>query len=263
MVQVRNEILEIQNLKPELDGYCILHLSDIHFKGHVARDSTLRKILNSGVADIILITGDFITGNEDIDPVIDYLRDIRARDGVYGILGNHDYVLSTIYHHARYLVTKNIIPNDWKRLLRSLEKINIKMLINQYAVVKTRGTKVFIEGTDDPYLGTPKIADVDLEYISSNLKILMSHSPDILYSKEMQKKKFDILLSGHTHGGQIRLPRIGPVATATKFATRREAYGLYKRQNMYVNVSAGIGRSALPIRINCPPEVSILRLRCL
>jgi predicted MPP superfamily phosphohydrolase len=123
-----------------------------------------------------------------------------------------------------------------------------------------RGSAIYLEGTDDPVLGRPVVADAGPEYLSSDLKILMSHSPDILYSSEMQKKKFEILLSGHTHGGQIRVPGIGALLTGTDHATRKEAYGLYRKDHMNVNVSAGIGYSLLPLRINCPAEIISIEL---
>jgi hypothetical protein len=99
------------------------------------------------------------------------------------------------------------------------------------------------------------------DYEHSDLTILLSHSPDILYSEYLKKKRFNILLTGHTHGGQIRVPFLGPMFTGTKYAKRRESYGAYKTPDgMFVNVSSGIGYSLLPIRINCPPEVTLIEL---
>jgi predicted MPP superfamily phosphohydrolase len=122
---------------------------------------------------------------------------------------------------------------------------------------------LFIEGTDDPVLGHPKICDRNSEYDSADLRLLMSHSPDILYSPELGKKKFDILFSGHTHGGQIRVPGVGALLTGTKYASRQESYGTYRTTGgMFVNVSAGIGYSLLPIRINCPAELVLIELAC-
>jgi predicted MPP superfamily phosphohydrolase len=120
---------------------------------------------------------------------------------------------------------------------------------------------VFVEGTDDPVLGHPKIAEGNLQFDSADLRILLSHSPDILYSDEIKRKKFDILLSGHTHGGQIRMPGIGALITGTRHAKRKESYGAYRTPDgMFINVSAGIGYSLLPIRINCPAELVLIEL---
>jgi predicted MPP superfamily phosphohydrolase len=82
-----------------------------------------------------------------------------------------------------------------------------------------------------------------------------------LYSSGIKKKQFDLLLSGHTHGGQIRVPGIGPLLTGTRYAKRNETYGLFRRTNgMVVNVSSGIGYSLMPLRINCPAEIILIEL---
>jgi predicted MPP superfamily phosphohydrolase len=128
-------------------------------------------------------------------------------------------------------------------------------------LVQTKNSKIFIEGTDDPVVGNPTISDKDSNYENSDLKILLSHSPDMLYLPELKKKNFDVMLSGHTHGGQIRLPFVGPLTTSTRFAQKDEAVGLFKKGDMFVNVSAGIGHSALPIRINCPAEIVLISLK--
>lgn len=216
-------------------------------------------MLHSTDADLVLITGDFISRNRYIDPVVQFLKNVRSRNGVYAVLGNHDYVFFNNYQHLRHFITGRYVANDWKKLVNSLGKVGVKVLINQHLMVKTGNAKIFIEGTDDPVVGRPRIAARNDVFDSADLRILMSHSPDILYSREL-KKRFDLLLSGHTHGGQVRLPGIGALVTGTKYATRKESMGLYMKHGMHVNVSSGIGKSALPIRINCPPEVTILEL---
>jgi hypothetical protein len=227
----------------------------------IGNDSSLQEKLHSAVADLILITGDFITDGRYIDSAVDYLGGLSARDGVYAILGNHDYYFLTMMQHFRhYVFGKPYVSNEWRRLVTLLDGAGIRVLINEYVTVKTEaGSTLFVEGTDDPVRGTPRITDADSEYERSSLKILMSHSPDILYSDELRKKKFDILLSGHTHGGQIRLPGVGPIVTGTKRASRRESYGMFRTADgMVVNVSAGIGHTLLPIRVNCPPEIVMI-----
>jgi predicted MPP superfamily phosphohydrolase len=262
-MRIRKERIVIPSLTEKLASYAILHVSDIHFNEKVEKNTALRKWLRTIEPDLILITGDFITHDKYIESLCEFLVDLKSKDGVYGILGNHDYYYRTLWQHIRHsFLRKEYRPNDWKRLVRSLERLGITMLINeQVAIQSSGGSQIFIEGTDDPVLGKPKISDSTPQFLSSDLKILMSHSPDILYSEELQKKKFDLLLSGHTHGGQIRFPGIGPLLTGTEHASRREAYGAYKSLGgLSVNVSSGIGYSLLPIRINCPAEVILIEL---
>lgn len=255
--------MTIPGLNSELAGYRILHVSDLHFDEKVKNDRELWNYLHSGMADLILITGDFVTHERNIGPVVEYLDGSKAGDGVFGVLGNHDYAYLTLSQHFRHrIMKKELIPNDWRRMIALLSKIGIRVMINESISVKTAtGASLFIEGTDDPMLGHPKIIDRNSEYDYADLRILMSHSPDILYSMEIRKKKFDILFSGHTHGGQIRMPGLGALLTGTHYATRQESYGTFRTTGgMFVNVSAGIGYSLLPIRINCPAELVFIEL---
>lgn len=262
-MKVRREVLKIPGLNSKLAGNKILHVSDLHFDKKLENDRELWDHLHAGTADLILITGDFVTHGRNIRPVVEYLDGSQARDGVFGVLGNHDYAYLTLKQHVRHrIMKKEPIPNDWRRMIVLLSEIGIRVLINESALVRTpTGARMFIEGTDDPVMGHPKIADRNSEYDSADLRILMSHSPDILYSSELRKKKFDILFSGHTHGGQIRVPGVGALLTGTNYATRQESYGTFKTLGgMFVNVSAGIGYSLLPIRINCPAELVLIEL---
>ena len=262
-MRVRREQIAIPGLNSKLAGYRILHVSDIHFDEKVKDDRELSHQLHSGMADLILITGDFVTHERNIEPLVDYLIGSKAKDGMFGILGNHDYAYLTLKQHFRhYIMKKDLVSNDWRRMNSLLSEIGIRVLINEFTVVSTSsGASLFIEGTDDPVCGYPRISDRNSEYDSADLRILMSHSPDILYSAELRKKKFDILLSGHTHGGQIRIPGLGALLTGTTHATRRESYGTYRTPSgMFVNVSSGIGYSLLPIRINCPAELVLIEL---
>jgi len=262
-LRIRRERLEIPALNNGLQGYRILHVSDIHFDEKIKNNKTLWDQLHSHEADLVVITGDFITEERYVDSLIEYMQGMKAKDGVLAILGNHDYAFLTMMQHFRhYVMNRPYVQNDWKRLVSLLGKIGVKVLINSFEIVKTAsGASLFIEGTDDPVLGTPKISDSSPEYESSDFKILLSHSPDILYSDELKKKKFDLLLTGHTHGGQIRVPGIGPLVTGAKYARRKESHGTFMTSGgMLVNVSSGIGHTLLPIRINCPPELVLIEL---
>jgi predicted MPP superfamily phosphohydrolase len=261
-LKIRRERVVLPSLVKELDGYSILHVSDIHFDNAVKKDRILWEELHRNKADLILVTGDFITHDSNIEPLCEFLGGSEARDGIYGILGNHDYYYRTLWQHFRHSILGREFPtNDWKKLVHALYKVGVKVLINDYVTIKsTSGPTIFIEGTDDPVLGRPQISEATPDYHDSDLKILMSHSPDILYWHEVRKKRFDILLSGHTHGGQIRFPWIGPLMTGTHYAKKNETFGMYKALDMTVNVSAGIGFSLMPIRINCPAEVIHLEM---
>lgn len=261
-LRVRKEVLALPHLASDLDGYVIMHISDLHFKDYMNKDGSINSIISSQKANLVLITGDFITSDSDIEPVIGFLKRVESKDGIFATLGNHDYVYSTFLEH--YIFSKirgHKKKNNVQKLIESLGRIGIRLLINEHAVIKTRNSTIFLEGTDDPVSGSPTISDSGENYEKSDLKILLSHSPDMLYMPDLKKKSFDLMLSGHTHGGQIRLPFVGPLATSTKYAQRKEILGFFKRDEMHVNVSGGIGYSALPIRINCPSEIVLITLK--
>lgn len=264
-MRIRKERLNIPHLHRSLEGYRILHVSDIHFDESIASNSDLWEALRSGdLANIILITGDFITYDRYTNSLVEQLAGATAKDGVFGVLGNHDYMVSNIAQHFYHdILRRSRVSNNWHSLVYLLKNIGVRVLINEYVSVRTEaGVLIFIEGTDDPVIGNPEIAEREAEYDSSSFKVLMSHSPDILYSAELRKKKYDLILSGHTHGGQIRLPGIGPLFTATKYAKRNECSGTYKiTDGTFVNVSSGVGHSLLPIRFNCPAELVVLELK--
>ena len=262
-LRIRRERIIIPSLAAELEGYRILHVSDIHFDKKVRQNRGLWEALHNSSADIVLITGDFITHDSYIELLGEFLAGSKAPDGIYGILGNHDYYYRTLWQHVRHSIFgKDYVPNDWQRLVGSLQQIEIKILINHQVSIKSaRGPQIYIEGTDDPVLGKPEISDPNSDHQLANLRILLSHSPDILYSSEIRKKRFDLLLSGHTHGGQIRVPGVGPLLTGTRYARRNETYGMFRSPNgMAVNVSSGIGYSLMPLRINCPAELILIEI---
>ena len=225
------------------------------------KNESLKNLISSQKADLIPITGDFITSNSDIEPVIGFLKKVESKDGIFATLGNHDYVYSTFLEHYIFSKIRGDKKNNVQKLIESLSRIGIRPLVNEYALIKTRNSTIFLEGTDDSDSGNPTILDSDENYEKSDLKILLSHSPDMLYLPDLKKKSFDLMLSGHTHGGQIRLPFVGPLVTSTKYAQRKEALGFFKRDKMYVNVSGGIGHSLLPVRINCPAEIVLITLK--
>lgn len=260
-IKLRKEVITMHNLAQDLNGYTIMHISDLHFKDYMNKDDNFNNLISAQKADLILITGDFITSDNDIIPLLDFLKKIKSKDGIFATLGNHDYIYSTILENFIFSKLRGIRKNNVQKLIESLSGIGIRLLINESALIKTRNSTIFLEGTDDPVLGNSIISDRDENYEKSDFKILLSHSPDMLYLPDFNKKIFDLMLSGHTHGGQIRIPFFGPLITSTKFAQKNEVLGLFRKNKMFVNVSGGIGYSALPIRINCPSEVVLITLK--
>jgi predicted MPP superfamily phosphohydrolase len=247
----------IENLPLELKGTTITLISDIH-SGQYMDEKDMREyaeVINNLNSDIICIPGDFINfDTKDVHPLTRAFRDLKAKHGVYGTLGNHDFFVDAEY------VAKAIVNESPIQLLR-----------NENKVLKINGKDLYLLGVDDTRDSGSYMPEVvryyneldaalkahDVNYQTAP-KVLMCHKP---YSfDEMAKNGFDLMLSGHTHGGQVVPFKWGKINIS--FASTVSSYidGLYKigKANMYV--SRGLGSVGLPIRINCPPEVTVIKL---
>ena len=243
-ITVRKETIFLKNLPSSFDNFTILHISDLHSKGCGELEKSLVEILKNIRTDIAVFTGDFKKRStyRKIDKVIDTIkkivRNINTNYGVFGILGNKD-------------------SHD---MIDGLRSCGIKMLIRENAEIKRGGASIRILGTDNQYpLKYPlKIQQVMKGIPEKSFTIFLGHTPDfILWAKE---NKIDLLLAGDTHGGQLRLPIIGPVVVKSKIS-RRYCRGLIKENGTCLYISSGVGTIGVPMRLLCPPEISILTLK--
>lgn len=255
--EINYKDIKIDNLPPELKGTTITLLSDIH-AGQYMNEDEIRgyaDVVNSLGSDIICIPGDFVNyESRDIHLLTSAFRDLRAKHGVYGSLGNHDF-----FHDADY-VAKALNNESPVQLLR-----------NEHRVISIKGKELYMLGIDDTQSSGARMDEVLKYYgamdeflvkndpkFSSSPKILLCHKPygfDILAQKEI-----DLVLSGHTHGGQVVPIKFGNFNLSFAASVSKYIEGIYKigKSNMYV--SRGIGSVGLPIRINCPPEVTKITL---
>lgn len=255
--EIVHKNITIDNLPAELRGTTITLLSDIH-AGQYMNEKEMREyadIINSLESDIVCIPGDFINFDvKDVHMLTNAFRDVKAKHGIYGSLGNHDF-----FQDADY-VSKAILNESPVQLLR-----------NDHRSIDIKGKKIFMMGIDDTrgsgsdmstvlnyYSGLEsKLKNENTEFNSSP-KILLCHKPygfDSLAAKEI-----DLILSGHTHGGQVVPLKFGNFNMSFAATVSKYIEGIYKigKSNMYV--SRGIGSVGLPIRINCPPEITKITL---
>jgi predicted MPP superfamily phosphohydrolase len=240
---IRKMHLAFDNLPRAFCGFRILQLSDLHIDGIPGLAERVAGQIAPLEVDLCVLTGDyrFATSGpcHNVYPGMrTIIRAIRSRQGILGILGNHDYAEE--------------IPE--------LEAMGVRMLMNRAVeIVNPRGS-VWIVGVDDAW-------DYDCADLPGALssvpdgafKIVLAHSPDII--AEAALAGVHLYLCGHTHAGQIRLPLIGPVlAPAT--CDRRFWQGRWKQGDMEGYTSSGIGCSLLPVRFRCPPEIGLIELRC-
>jgi predicted MPP superfamily phosphohydrolase len=232
--------IRLRRLAKQLDGFRIVHLSDTHHSPFTSITHIKRaiKIANRLKPDLVLLTGDYVSHeSEYIGPVAAELGELRSRFGTYACLGNHDHWTDAD------LVT---------HLLRG-EGINV--LINEGFRFEAEGSSFWLAGVDDHMVGKTDVAAALHGSYPDEMKLLLAHNPIIF--REAARYGVDLTLSGHTHGGQVKLrdeeKRIIP--------RRKLSSGLHKRRNSQIYITRGIGTVVLPVRYQCPPEISLLELR--
>jgi hypothetical protein len=233
----------IGRLAPDLDGLSIAHLSDLHFTGKLTREyfDFVIDRTNELDADLIVVTGDVVDKDHCVDWIPETLGRLQARIGMYFILGNHDKRVS-----------------DVVALRETLAGCGFIDLGGRSESILIQGCEVLLAGNERPWFDPlPDIPPREIEADDPAVRILLSHSPDQI--QWAQQHEFDLMLAGHTHGGQIRFPLIGPVVAPSRFGVKY-ASGVFYEPPTLIHVSRGI--SGLdPIRLNCLPELTKLVLR--
>jgi len=235
--------LDVPRLHPALDGLSIAHLSDLHFNGWIGKPffQEAVRLCNAMEPDLVAVTGDLVDVPECIDWIPDTLGRLTARHGVFFILGNHD------------------IRIDADRLRRTLTDSGLIDLGGRWKAVNIRGQLVVLAGNELPWIAPA--ADLSncpaRQQDGSPLRIALAHTPDQF--GWARARDIDLLLAGHTHGGQIRIPPFGPIFSPT-FEGVRYVSGVFFREPTILHVTRGIS-SILPVRRNCPPELALLELR--
>jgi uncharacterized protein len=240
-IRIKSIQLEFDNLPDAFNSYRILFISDLHIDGLPSLCQSLIDLVKDLQVDICLLGGDyrmemygsFIEANRRLQRLVEH---IQARDGVFGILGNHDCL--------------EIAPD--------LEDSRICMLINESVTIDRQNQALSIIGIDDPhYYQCHDMEKAFSEIPPDGFAILLAHSPEVV--DDLQGRRVDLCLCGHTHAGQIRLPWIGPLFTHCR-APRKFAYGLWRHDGTVGYTSSGAGSSGVPVRFNCTPEVVLLTL---
>ena len=249
--------IPLPRLADPWDGFRIAQLSDLHYDDYFSV-VPLRKaidIVNGLQPDLVVLTGDFVTARGQrshvaavqavkaatkmIEPCAQLLAQIRARSGILAALGNHD------------------LDSDTAHIVEVLQAHDIPVLRNRSVPFEREGTRLWISGVDDILLGRPKL-DRALKGIPSDEPVvLLAHEPD--WADYVAKHPVDLQLSGHSHGGQIRIPFLG--APYLPPLARKYPWGLRQIGRLTLYTNSGIGTIDLPIRLGCPPEVTLITLR--
>lgn len=236
--------LTLPHLAPQFNGYRIVQISDIHVNKWTsqARLRRIFRIVNQQKPDLIAITGDFVTGQQErfIPNLAATMGQLAAKDGKYGVLGNHDYW------------------SDPKALVQAMVQTGVFNLDNTFQTIQRGNAKLYIAGVDDVWAGKSRL-DLVLENLPSDgAAILLAHEPDFA-DISGATGRFDLQLSGHSHSGQIRLPFLRPFYLPE--LGRKYYSGLNQVGAMMVYTNRGLGMTGLHLRLNCRPEITVIDLK--
>jgi len=239
------EDVRIPSLPPGLDGLRIGLLSDFHFRPGDDDELVAKAVarVRREKLDIVALTGDYISADPRVvPPMLSILETLSATHGVFAVPGNHDG-------------WRGQVPS----MRRQFEKKGFSFLLNQNSQLSIRGEKLAIAGTDFVWKGKPDPTRTLKGISSATPVIALVHEPD--YFDEMAARRdIQLQLSGHTHGGQCRVPIIGYAPRKVSYG-RKYLQGQYACGNSKLFVTRGIGTVGVRVRFACPPELAILTLR--
>jgi len=241
-VEIVDVNLKLTGLAKEFDDFKIVQISDIHIDESMTQKRFERfvELVNLQKPDVVAITGDFVTENPlDYAPILrDGLQQLNPKIKTFAVLGNHDYW------------------SNPKVVSQVLLDSNILELNNQVYTLKKQAQLNFA-GIDDVWAGKPDLDLVLKELPQEGPTILLVHEPDFA-DTIANLNRFDLQLSGHSHGGQVRLPFFG--APILPYLGKKYSLGRYQVKNTIVYTNRGLGTVILPLRFNCRPEITVFHL---
>lgn len=260
--KVVNHEISYKDLPESFDGYTITHLSDFHC-GSFENRSKLKyaiDLVNEQNSNLVAFTGDFVNNTyTEILPWIDEFKKINSKDGKFSILGNHDY--GDYYDWG----TEENKKLGFKKLIEIQNELGFKVLRDESVHIKKNNEKISLVGVENWGDGFKKKGDIDKAINGldeSDFKIVLSHDPShwdkILVN---HKEKFNLTLSGHTHGMQFGIEIPGFIKWSPVKYRYKYWAGLYERSNQFINVNRGFGVLGFPGRVGIWPEITVIKLK--
>ncbi len=234
-----------------LDGFTIALISDFHYDPIFSQHPIHAAIpmVMDLKPDLIALTGDFVSvpnfaddkeGALDAVPCAEILRHLKAPCGVWAILGNHDY------------------HTDAEFVTYALQYRGIPVLANKSIPIERNGDRFWLAGVNDALSHTADLPGTLKPVPSDEAVILLAHEPD--FADQASQYPIDLQLSGHSHGGQVRLPLLPPLYLPEM--GKKYVLGTYQVGPLQLYTNAGLGTVGVPVRLNCPPEITLLTIRC-
>jgi hypothetical protein len=230
-----------------MNGFTIALLSDFHydpyFSVHPLRAAV--PMVNGLGPDLIVLTGDFVSvpafGEEGkgafaAEPCARLLRQMSAPHGLWAVLGNHDAATDAVH------------------VSHALQAEGINVLVNESVTIERDGARVWLAGIDDAVKGHPDLGKTLQGIPGNEAVVLLAHEPD--FADEASKFPIDLQLSGHSHGGQVRIPLLPPLFLPEM--AKKYVWGSYRVRSLNLYTNPGLGTVNIPVRWNCPPEITLL-----
>jgi predicted MPP superfamily phosphohydrolase len=244
---MREESVSLQNWPTGFDNLKIAVLSDLHVGSPFIDADKLHYVVaqtNAAQPDLIVILGDFmasVRGGKVIEPevIAENLKTLRARHGVFAVLGNHDWWY------------------NGPRVERALEAVGIIVLEDEVIKIERNGQAIWLAGLKDAWTNRTDIDGTIARVTDENPIIALTHNPDLFVRIP---QRVILTLAGHTHGGQVNFPFFGRTRVPSEFGQRFAAGHVFEK-NHHLFVTTGIGTSIIPVRFRVPPEIVILTLK--
>lgn len=242
-IEIKSLQLTLPHLSQEFDEYRIVQISDIHVNRWMtqARLNRIFRLVNQQNPDSIVITGDLVTHEQQrfIPKLQATLGTLTAKDGKFGVLGNHDYGANP------------------EAIAKTMAETGVMNLNNTFSILQRGTAKLYIAGVDDVWVGRARLDLVLQNLPKDGAVILLAHEPDF-GDTSAATNRFDLQLSGHSHAGQIRLPFIKPPVLPS--LGKKYYAGLYQLGGMKLYTNRGLGMTGFHVRFNCRPEITVITL---
>ena len=233
-----------------LDGFTVALISDFHYDPYFSVHPLHAAIpmVNGLRPDLIVLTGDFVSlpllGDDrkaalPAEPCARLLRQMTAPHGLWAVLGNHDY------------------GTDPEHVTRALQAEGVQVLANQSEPIERDGARVWLAGVNDVLSQTADLSKTLRSVPAEEAVVLLAHEPD--FADVASRFPIDLQLSGHSHGGQVRFPLMPPLYLPR--LAKIYVWGRYQVGSLALYTNPGLGTIGVPMRLNCPPEITLLRLR--
>jgi len=248
--------VKISTIKLESDtvGFKVIHLTDIH--GRVSfLNGSLSHMVNRLNPDCVVITGDLATRRRQFSKVLKEIKSIQC-SRIYFVPGNYERECMA------GIRKRQLTEIEFLEIISELQQINVEVLVNEGRQLEIDNSKTLIYGFDNSIYGNEQLTMREEDYNSNDGVILLAHSPSIINYIQKNGLSFDLLLTGHTHGGQIRVltKTIGAYKNyhvGLKRISEHENVGGRSARKGYFYINRGLGTVKLPVRIGCMPEIAV------